>query len=206
LRADRKKRGHGITRARTWGTGLLLFAFLATGIGCSYNMSKQPRYNPLEPSPFFPDGRSARPVVEGTVARGQYHPGQDAFFSAKEDGAVVNRIPVPVTMELLSRGRERYDIYCSPCHGRVGDGEGMVVQRGFSRPPSYHIDRLRQAPDGHFFEVITYGLGRMSSYANRVAPMDRWAITAYIRALQLSQAAKLSDLSPREREILGRTK
>jgi mono/diheme cytochrome c family protein len=184
----------------------LLLVFAASSAGCAYNMSKQPRYNPMEPSRFFPDGRSVRPVVEGTVARGAYRSGQTAFYSGTENGQVVARMPVPVTPQLLSRGRERYDIYCSPCHGRLGDGQGIVVQRGFSRPPSYHIDRLRQEPDGHYFEVITNGIGHMSSYANRVAPADRWAITAYIRALQLSQSTKISDLTPREQQALEKTR
>ncbi len=184
--------------ARTRFAFVLLIAVTAA---CSYNMSKQPRYNPYSQSGFFPDQRSVRPVVVGTVARGSFHP-HDPFYTGRQNGQPVDPMPARPTLEMLRRGRERYDIYCSPCHGRVGDGEGMVVQRGFTRPPSYMIERLRQAPDGHFFEVITNGLGRMSSYANRVDPADRWAITAYIRALQLSQSATINDVPPEERQKL----
>jgi len=164
-------------------------------------MSSQPRYNPLAPSDFFPDGRSGRPAVSGTVAHGAPPAGQP-FYTGKSNGEVVERMPVPVSRELLERGRERFDIYCSPCHGRVGDGEGMVVRRGFVQPPSFHVDRLREAPDGHFFDVMTNGFGVMASYAARVSPADRWAVTAYIRALQFSQAAGIEDVPPGEREKL----
>jgi mono/diheme cytochrome c family protein len=169
--------------------------------GCAPNMSDQPRYNPLAPSDFFPDGRSERPPVVGTVPHGS--PGiNDPFYTGRADGKVVERMPVPVTRSLLERGRERFDIYCSPCHGRTGDGEGMIVKRGFRAPPSYHIQRLLDAPDGHFFEVITNGFGEMASYAYRVAPADRWAIIAYIRALQFSQHARLEDVPAAERRKL----
>jgi hypothetical protein len=161
-------------------------------------MSSQPRYNPLAPSDFFADGRSGRPAVPGTVPHGAPQLGQP-FYTGKLNGEVVERMPVPLTRGLLERGRGRFDIYCSPCHGRVGDGEGMIVKRGFRRPPSYHIQRLREAPDGHFFDVITHGIGDMASYADRVEPADRWAITAYIRALQLSQSAALGDVPSPER-------
>ena len=174
-----------------------LVVLLIGGGGCAYNMSKQPRYNPYSKSDFFPDERSVRPVVEGTVARGALHT-NDPFFTGRKNGQVVDQVPVRVTLDMLKRGRERFDIYCSPCHGRVGDGEGMVAQRGFDHPPSYMIDRLRQAPDGHLFDVITSGVGRMSSYASRVDPADRWAIVAYIRALQLSQSAAVNDVPPEE--------
>jgi len=174
---------------------------LIGGAGCAYNMSKQPRYNPYSKSDFFPDERSVRPVVEGTIARGGFH-ANNPFFTGKKNGQVVDQVPVRITLDMLNRGRERYDIYCSPCHGRVGDGEGMVVQRGFDHPPSYMIDRLRQAQDGHFFDVITNGVGRMSSYASRVDPADRWAIVAYIRALQLSQSATIKDVPPEELQKL----
>jgi mono/diheme cytochrome c family protein len=166
-------------------------------------MSDQPKYTRLRPSDFFSDGRSGRPRVEGTVARGTVD-ADEAFYTGRVNGAPVARIPVPITPALLKRGRERFNIFCTPCHGYLGNGEGMVVLRGFQHPPSYHIDRLREAPDGHFFDVITHGLGAMSSYATRVAPVDRWAITAYIRALQLSQNAKIDVLPPAEREKLMR--
>ncbi len=178
--------------------------FLLAGAGCSPNMSEQPRYNPLAPSDFFADGRSARPPVPQTVPHSAGQPDK-GFNSGRLKGEVIERLPVPVTRALLERGRERFNIYCSPCHGRMGDGEGMIVKRGFREPPSYFIPRLREAPDGHFFEVMTKGFGAMASYANRVNPADRWAITAYIRALQFSQAASLEDVPPAERaRLLGR--
>ena len=174
---------------------------LILGAACAPNMSQQPRYDPLSPSDFFADGRSERPAVAGTVPRGAPRAG-DSFYTGRENGEVVQRMPVPVSAQLLARGRERFDIYCGPCHGRTGDGLGMVVRRGFRQPPSYHIQRLVDAPDGHFFEVITNGFGEMYSYANRVAPADRWAITAYIRALQFSQDATLDDVPTAERSRL----
>lgn len=143
-------------------------------------MDNQPKYEALEAASRFPQNQSALPLVAGTVARGQpLGPPPEA---------------IPITRELLERGRERFDIFCSPCHGRAGDGEGMIVQRGFPRPPSYHIDRLREAPDSHFYSVITHGYGAMYSYASRVPPKDRWAIVAYIRALQLSRHVRLANL------------
>jgi hypothetical protein len=157
-------------------------------------MHVQPRYNPLDSSTFFDDGRSARPVVPGTIARGHLRT-DEAFYTGKVNGVEVSTFPFPITREVLERGRERYNIYCTPCHDGVGDGRGMIVQRGFPPPPSYHTDRLRQAPVGHFVEVMTNGYGTMYSYASRISPSDRWAIASYIRALQLSQQAKLSDLS-----------
>ncbi len=166
--------------------------------GCAPNMSEQPRNNPLSPSDFFADGASGRPAIPGTVPHGAGRLG-DPVHKARSNGVVVDRIPVPVTRALLERGRERFDIYCSPCHGRTGDGEGMIVKRGFRQPPSYHIERLREVPDGHFFEVITNGFGEMASYADRVPESDRWAITAYIRALQFSRAATLEDVPSAER-------
>ncbi len=170
-------------------------------VGCRQDMHIQPRYNPLDASPFFDDGRSARPVIPGTVARGQLRT-DEAFYTGKVNGTEVNAFPFPVTREVLERGRERYNIYCTPCHDRVGDGQGMIVQRGFPPPPSYHTDRLRQAPVGHFVSVIANGYGTMYSYASRVEPRDRWAIAAYIRALQLSQQAKTSDLNDDDRRQL----
>lgn len=171
---------------------------------CRQDMQQQPRYDPLAPSAFFQDHRSARPLVEGTVARGHLRLDR-GFYTGKTgpgDDTTVAQFPFPVTREVLDRGRQRYDIYCSPCHSRVGDGQGMIVQRGFLAPPSYHTDRLRQAPVGHFVDVITNGYGSMHSYASRVAPVDRWKITAYIRALQLSQSAALSDVPDGEQQQL----
>jgi len=174
--------------------GLFLF-------GCRLDMHVQPKYKPLDPSTFFDDGRSARPEVPGTVARG--HLRTDEFlYTGKVNGEPADAFPFPVTREVLERGRERYNIYCSPCHDYTGSGRGMVVQRGFPPPPSYHIERLVKAPAGHFFEVMSNGYGAMYSYASRVTPEDRWAIVAYIRALQLSQHATLEDVPPQEREHL----
>lgn len=174
--------------------------------GCAPNMSRQPKYKSLAKSDFFVDGSSARPPVEGTVARGRLRT-DERFFTGKTNGVLIPRLPLIVTRSVLARGRERFNIFCSPCHGRVGDGSGMVAQRGLRHPPSYHIDRLREAPDGHFFDVMTNGFGAMPSYASRVDASDRWAITAYIRALQLSQAAKIQDVPPAERaKLVGAAK
>jgi mono/diheme cytochrome c family protein len=164
-------------------------------------MAEQPRYDPLEPSAFFDDGRSARPLVPGTVARGYAHL-DERRFGGQVAGEPADTLPLPVTRQLLARGQERYDIYCSPCHDRIGNGQGMIVRRGFSSPPSFHSERLRQAPIRHFFSVITDGYGTMSDYAAQVPPHDRWAIAAYIRALQLSQHAPLANLSEEERRRL----
>lgn len=156
--------------------------------GCRQDMHNQPKYKPLRESDFFADRRSARPLPEGTVARGDLE--QDTYYyTGKVNGQPGNELPMPVTKEVLDRGEERYNIYCSPCHSQVGDGNGMIVQRGFKQPPSYHTDRLRKAPIGHFFDVMTNGFGAMSEYKSQVSVSDRWAIAAYIRALQLSQNA-----------------
>jgi len=161
---------------------------------CRQDMHNQPKYRGLRPSTFFTDGSSARPLVEGTVARGTLQD-DEAFFTGKIDKATVKELPFPVDEAVLNRGQERYDIYCSPCHDRTGGGNGMVIQRGFKRqPPSYHIERLRQADVGYFFDVITNGFGAMPDYRAQIAPRDRWAIVAYIRALQYSQNAPAADV------------
>ncbi len=162
-------------------------------------MAETGREHPLDASTFFPDGRSSRPLVPGTVARGELRADQ-VFYTGKSGETLVDTLPFPLTREVLERGRERFEIFCSPCHGRVGTGDGMVVRRGLRPPPSFHIERLRAAPLGHFFDVMTNGLGVMSDYAAQVRPRDRWAIAAYIRALQFSQAAPLADLTPAERQ------
>ena len=166
---------------------ILLFA---VGLAaCQQQMADQPRYEPLSKSDFFDDERSARPLVEGTVARGHLD-ADPVFYTGKKDGKAVERLPFPVAKGVLERGRERYDIFCSPCHDRVGTGQGMIVRRGFRPPPSFHIDRLRKAPVGTFFDHITHGIGAMPDYVEQIPPRDRWAIIAYIRALQLSQNAR----------------
>jgi len=162
--------------------------------GCRIDMHVQPRQNPLSRSDFFTDQRSERPPVEGTVARGQLH--EDTYFYTGKIGANPgDYLPFPATKEVLERGRERYNIYCAPCHSRVGDGNGFVPSRGFARrPPSYHILRLQKEPLGYFYDVITNGFGIMPDYAAQIAPEDRWKIVAYIRALQLSQNATKADV------------
>jgi len=178
--------------------GLLFLASLLAAItlttACRIDMHVQPRENPLSQSDFFADGRSARLPVEGTVARGQMH--ADAYFYTGKIGPNPGDLmPLPVTKEILDRGRERYNIFCAPCHSRVGDGNGFVPSRGFVRkPPSYHIERLRKAPVGYFFDVITNGFGIMPEYASQIPPDDRWSIVAYVRALQLSQNATMDDV------------
>lgn len=166
--------------------------------GCRQDMHDQPKYKPLAASTFFRDGRSARPLVEDTVARGHLDEDTEFYAGKTAAGKPVEAFPIAVTAELIQRGRERFDIYCSPCHDRTGGGRGMVVRRGFKQPPSYHIDRLRQAPAGYFFDVMTNGFGAMPDYRAQVDPADRWAIVAYIRALQRSQQATLADVPAEE--------
>lgn len=181
---------------------LVFLAILITGAGCRRDMFDQPSSRPLEKSAFFQDNLMAsRPVVPHTVAQGQLNADQP-FYTGKIGTNLLPALPVPLTGELLARGRERFDIYCAPCHGRTGYGNGMIVQRGFPQPPSFHIDRLREAPIGHIFNVVTEGYGVMYSYAQRVQPADRWAIAAYIRALQLSQNARPEDVPETSRSRL----
>lgn len=185
-------------RIAQWASLVLCAVCLAA---CQQEMANQPKYKPYSASTFFDDGRAARPLEEGTVARGQWL-GDTSFSTGKQDGKLMTTLPLPVTRELLVRGRERYNIYCTPCHDTIGSGQGMVVRRGFRRPPSYHINRLREAPIGHFFDVMTHGFGVMASYAAQVPPDDRWAIAAYIRALQLSQHATLAAVPAEKRRQL----
>jgi hypothetical protein len=173
--------------------------------GCRLDMHIQPKYKPDEPSAFFEDGRANRPAVPGTVVHGDPRT-DEHLFTGRVKGELAGTFPFPITREVLDRGRERFNIYCTPCHDYTGGGRGMVVQRGFPAPPSYHIDRLRQAPVGHFFEVMTNGYGTMPTYAARISPEDRWAIVGYIRALQLSQHATLDDVPAQERQQLGTVK
>ncbi len=168
---------------------------------CRGDMYDQARADPLEPSALFADGMSARPPVVGTVARGFLRE-DDAFYSGRVNGVLVARMPVPLTRALMERGGARYGIFCSPCHGAVGDGEGMIVKRGFPRPPSLHVDRLRQAPDGHIYDVITRGFGAMYDYAAQILPADRWAIAAHVRVLQRSRNARLGDVPAADRASL----
>jgi mono/diheme cytochrome c family protein len=165
-------------------------------------MHNQPKYIPLRESDFYSDQRSARPIVDNTVPRGLLRD-DDLLETGKVNGQDATEFPFPVTAQVLQRGRERYDIFCAPCHDRTGRGDGMVVRRGYRQPPSYHIDRLRQAPVGHYFDVITNGFGAMPDYRAQVPVRDRWAIIAYIRALQLSEHATLSEVPPEERNTLA---
>ena len=161
------------------------------------DMANQPRENPLAPDPFFADGRSARPVVDNTVVHGSLQ--DDALVIPKDS----NAFPLPVTMELLQRGQQRFTIFCTPCHGIQGDGLGMVAMRGMKHPPSYHQERLRNEPVGYLFDVVTNGFGAMYGYSSQIPPRDRWAIVAYVRALQLSRNAPVSELPEQLREKLG---
>jgi len=180
---------------------LLVLPVLAL-TGCRQDMHDQPKYKYLRGSEFFTDGRSARPLVQNTVARGQMHD-DSIFYTGMIAGpagpAPATEFPIAITKQVIDRGQERFNIYCSPCHGQLGAGNGMIVQRGFKQPPSYHIDRLRQVGVGHFYDVITNGYGAMYSFADRVQPADRWAIAAYIRALQRSQNVNVADVPANER-------
>ena len=174
---------------------LLLLAVMLTCVGCRQDMHDQPKLTAYKPSDFFADQRSARPVVEGTIAQGHLNE-DELLHTGRVGGQAATVFPFAVDDALMRRGRERYDIFCSPCHGLTGEGDGMVVQRGYRRPPSFHIDRLRQAPPGDMFDVITNGFGAMPDYAAQIPVRDRWAIAAYMRALQLSQGAAVAQLSP----------
>lgn len=186
--------------SRTAAIGLVAPLLLALA-GCRQDMQDQPRYKPLAATNFFGDGRSARPIIPDTVARGHVTT-DEARYTGKVNGQDVDTFPFPITKADLERGQERFNIFCSPCHSRLGDGNGLVPLRGFKHPPSYHIDRLRKAPVGHFFDVMTNGFGAMPRYGYRIPPDDRWRIIAYIRALQLSQGATLADVPPAERAQL----
>jgi Cytochrome C oxidase, cbb3-type, subunit III len=187
------------SRFLLWAAAAACLFFSA---GCQYlrqDMATQPKDKPLSPSDFFADGRSERPLVENTVAHGSI--ADDELFVPKDS----NKFPLPVNLKLLERGKERYEIFCSPCHGLQGDGNGMVAVRGMKHPPTYHQDRLRQATNGYFFDNITNGFGAMYGYSAQIPPRDRWAIIAYIRALQLSRNAKVADLSAELREKLNQS-
>jgi mono/diheme cytochrome c family protein len=172
---------------------LFAAALMASGLGCHDDMYNQPRYEALEASDFFDDGRASRPLVPGTVQY-QAEPTTGVLHTGRNDGELATELPLELTEALLKRGQERFNIYCSVCHSRIGDGNGMIVQRGYRQPPTLHSDRLRGAPIGHFFDVMTNGFGAMPAYSLQVKPEDRWAIAAYIRALQLSQHAAGDDL------------
>ena len=178
----------------------VLFALVLAGCDMQ-DMYEEPKDTPLQPSSFFDDDRSARPLVPDTVARGELRT-NTAFFAGKLGTNLVVALPIPLTKNLLNRGQERFDIFCAPCHDRLGNGNGMIVQRGYRQPPSFHIQRLREAPIGYFFDVASAGFGAMPDYASQISPDDRWAIAAYIRALQFSQHATLADVPPDQRQKL----
>ena len=192
---------HLTRRAPQLAIGCWLLAIAICATACRPDMFNQPKSKPLGESAFFPDGAASRQIPPHTVARGHLR-ADEAFYTGMIGTNLVTEFPVPITSTLLERGRERFDIYCAVCHGRTGDGNGIIVQRGFPAPPSFHIARLREAPVGHFYDVVTRGYGVMYSYAARVEPEDRWAIAAYIRALQLSQHASLNDIPVDERSKL----
>jgi mono/diheme cytochrome c family protein len=181
---------------------LLLGTLGSLGLGaCRQDMHDQPKLETFEGSTFFPDGRASRPLVPGTVARGRLFE-DEHLYRGTVDGVPAETIPFELTEEVLDRGRERYSIFCAPCHGAAGTGDGMIVQRGMTRPTSFHLERLREAPPGYFFDVITRGFGAMYDYSDRIEPEDRWAVIGYVRALQLSQNATLADVPPEQREQL----
>jgi Cytochrome C oxidase, cbb3-type, subunit III len=171
--------------------------------GCHTDRYDQPRYEALEKSDFFVDHRASRPVVAGTVARGELRE-DEPLYTGKQDGQLVGELPqsLDLNLALIRRGQERFNIFCTPCHGQLGEGDGMIVRRGFRRPPTYHSDRLRGVPIGHFFDVITNGFATMPDYAEMIPVRDRWAIAVYLRALQWSQYARPDDLDESVRRRL----
>lgn len=196
----------GRTGRRPWRAGCWAAALALLGLsGCREAMYEQGRYEPLEASPFFEDGLSSRPLVAGTVPREDPRGGppagasEDVFYTGWNKGRLAEEVPFPVDRALLERGKERFAIYCTPCHGLAGDGRGIIVRRGFPQPPPYYSPELLKQPIGHFFDVMTRGYGVMYSYATRVKPRDRWAIAAYIRVLQLSQHAEVAGLPEADR-------
>jgi len=191
-----------IAAGRAFKCATLLLAALSLG-ACRQDMHDAPRYEPLEASTFFANGSGSRMPVANTVARGQLN--QDRhLYEGVVDGRPAETFPMPVTAEVMARGQERFNVFCSPCHGMTGVGNGMIVQRGFRQPPSFHDERLRNAPVGYFFDVITHGFGAMQDYSAQVQVADRWAIAAYIRALQASRAAVVTDVPAERRGELNR--
>lgn len=169
---------------------------------CRQDMHNQTKMKPYRSSRFFADGQGSRLPVADTVARGQLRENQLYYTGQTADGEMVAEIPMPVTRQVLERGQQRFDIYCAPCHGRTGEGQGMVVRRGYKRPASLHDPRLVASPAGYFYDVMTNGFSVMPSYASQITPEDRWAIVAYLRALQLSQSARLADLPAEDRQAI----
>lgn len=185
---------------RAGARACLAIAALAA-IGCHRDMQDQPRYEAYEASTFFADGMASRPLLPGTVARGQLQE-DEAFQTGKREGQMVADVPLEIDRALLERGQQRFNIYCAVCHAPSGQGDGMIVQRGFRQPPSFHQDRLRNVPAGHIYDVITNGFGGMPSLKGQIPPQDRWAIVAYVRVLQMSQNATMDDVPSSRRESL----
>jgi mono/diheme cytochrome c family protein len=182
-------------------SGFICLLFAMATLGCREEMRNDSRLKPLQEDPFFADRSSSRPLVPDTVPRGAVD-NDDFFYRGEVNGKLVRALPVPVTEDQLDRGRDRFNIYCSVCHGPTGEGDGMIVQRGFPQPPSFHEQRLRDAPEGHFFYVISHGYGVMYPYGDRLTPADRWAVIAYIRALQLSRNSTINDVPPEQKARL----
>jgi cytochrome c553 len=190
----------GVGRYTRQAVAIAAACFVAA---CRQDMHDAPRYEPLEASTFFASGGSARTLVENTVPRGFLRE-DELLYTGKLSGQFADMFPMPVTAAVMARGRERYNVFCSPCHGQTGVGNGMIVQRGFRQPPSYHEQRLRDAPVGYFYDVMTNGFGAMQDYSAQVPVADRWAIAAFIRALQLSQGAAVADVPAERRADLDR--
>jgi cytochrome c553 len=180
-----------VARTTRLGVFVLATALLA---GCRQDMNDQPVIEPFEASTIFDDSSGSRPIQEGTVARGHLHQNRELYTGLTVDDEMVTELPVTVTRELLLNGQSKFDTFCSPCHGRAGNGLGMIVRRGFKQPASFHEQRLLQQPVGYFYTVISNGFGEMSSYASQIAPRDRWAIVAYLRTLQWSREVPLQSL------------
>ena len=195
------RRNHRRALAQT--RALLIVVAAVALAGCRQDMHDNPRYEPLEATTFFADGRASRVFVANTVARGTLR--EDThLYQGRVNGQLATTFPMPVTAQTMARGQERFNVFCAPCHGRTGTGNGIVVQRGFRAPPSYSEERLRNAPVGYFYDVMTNGFGAMQDYAAQIPVQDRWAITAYIRALQFSQNARLEDVPADRRADLDR--
>jgi len=188
---------------RSSAPAVVIAAACVALVGCRQDMHDAPSYDPLQGTNFFANGAASRPLVANTVARGQLR-ADEHLYTGKINGQVATEFPMPVTKAVLDRGQERFNVYCSPCHGRTGEGNGMIVQRGFRQPPSYHDERLRNAPVGYFFDVMTNGFGAMQDYSAQVTVPDRWAIAAYIRVLQVSRSATVNDVPADRRGDLDR--
>ena len=195
--------GIGGSRARRLCAAGLSVALSVAMAACRQDMHDNPRYEPLEQNTFFADGRSGRPLVPNTVPRG-FLRDDELLYTGKVNGQLATEFPMPVNAAMMLRGQERYNVFCTPCHGYTGKGDGMVVRRGYRAPTSFHDPRLRDVPPGYVFDVITHGFGAMPDYAAQIGVSDRWAIAAYIKALQFSQAATLADVAPDKRGELDK--